>query len=48
MLPEALERAKVPTTGRRLVVHSFRHACVTTFKPRLPEELLRALTRHRS
>ncbi len=47
-LPSALARAKVETEGRRLVVHSFRHAYVSTFRRRLPEELLRMLSGHRS
>ncbi|WP_321301542.1 site-specific integrase [uncultured Sphaerochaeta sp.] len=45
---KALETVKIDTTGRNLVIHSFRHTYNTMLKPLMPTEVLQSMTGHSS
>lgn len=45
---KALETVGIDTTGRNLVIHSFRHTYNTMLKPLMPTEVLQSMTGHNS
>ena len=45
---KALERVKIETKNRCLVIHSFRHTYNTLLKPLLPKQVLQSMTGHRT
>ncbi|WP_320130806.1 site-specific integrase [uncultured Sphaerochaeta sp.] len=45
---KALEKVGIDTTGRNLVIHSFRHTYNTMLKPLMPTEVLQSMTGHSS